>query len=167
MSNAVDTTSSKSYMDFSGLGELRGQAQQDQSKALKESAQQFEGLFIQMMMKSMRDANAPMKDEDNQSQAMETFEGMFDKEVSLQMSKRGAMGVADFMARAVKQQTTPTPSTADMLKARGQAGMALNPKQEAIPLPTAADLAKGLAMEKPMRIKSLQEFKMPFSGGSK
>jgi hypothetical protein len=43
----------------------------------------------------------------------------------------------------------------------------LNPKQEAIPLPTAADLAKGLAMEKPMRIKSLQEFKMPFSGGFK
>jgi len=166
MSNAVDTTSSKSYMDFSGLGELRGQAQQDQSKALKESAKQFEGLFIQMMMKSMRDANAPMKDEDNQSQAMETFEGMFDKEVSLQMSQRGAMGVGAFMERAVKLQGTPQPSTEALLKARGK-GIALNPKQEPVALPTAADLAKGFLMEKPARIKSLQEFKMPFSGGTK
>ena len=54
MSNSVDTSTSKSYMDFSGLGELRGKAQQNQDKALKESAQQFEGLFIQMMLKSMR-----------------------------------------------------------------------------------------------------------------
>ena len=166
MSSPIDTSSSKSYMDFSGLGELRGKAQQNQDKALKESAQQFEGLFIQMMMKSMREANAPMKDEDNHSQAMETFEGMFDKEVSLQMSKRGSMGVGAFMERAVKQQGTPQPSTEALLKARGK-GMPLNPKQEPVALPTAADLAKGIFMDKPARIKSLQEFKMPFSGGVK
>jgi flagellar protein FlgJ len=154
-------------MDFSGLGELRGKAQQNQDKALKESAQQFEGLFIQMMLKSMREANAPMKDEDNQSQAMDTFEGMFDKEVSLQMSQRGAMGVGAFMERAVKQQGTPQLSAADMLKAREKSGIPLHPKQEPTPLPTAADLARGILMEKPARIKSLQEFKMPFSGGAK
>jgi flagellar protein FlgJ len=119
-----------------------------------------------MMMKSMREANAPMKDEDNQSQAMETFEGMFDKEISLQMSKRGAMGVGAFMERAVKQQGTPQPSTEALLKARGK-GMPLNPKQEPVALPSAADLAKGILMDKPARIKSLQEFKMPFSGGVK
>ena len=166
MSSPIDTSTSKSYMDFSGLGELRGQAQQDQGKALKESAQQFEGLFIQMMMKSMRDASAPMKDEDNQSQAMETFEGMFDKEVSLQMSKRGAMGVGAFMERAVNQQILPLPSTEALLKARGK-NIPLNSKQEAMHLPIAAELSKGFALEKPMRIKSLQEFKMPFSGGFK
>ena len=166
MSSPIDTSTSKSYMDFSGLGELRGQAQQDQGKALKESAQQFEGLFIQMMMKSMRDASAPMKDEDNQSQAMETFEGMFDKEVSLQMSKRGAMGVGAFMERAVNQQISPLPSTEALLKARGNS-IPLNQKQESMHLPTAAELAKGFALEKPMRIKSLQEFKMPFSGSLK
>jgi Rod binding domain-containing protein len=153
-------------MDFSGLGELRGKAQQNQDKALKESAQQFEGLFIQMMMKSMREANAPMKDEDNQSQARETFEGMFDKEVSLQMSKRGAMGVGAFLERAVKQQQGTPPSTEALLKARGK-GIPLNPKQEPLPLPTAADLAKGILMEKPARIKTLKEFNMPFSGGVK
>ena len=80
MSSAIDNTSTaKSYLDFSGLGELRGQAQQNQDKALKESAQQFEGLFIQMMMRSMREASATMKDEENQSNGMDTFENMFDK----------------------------------------------------------------------------------------
>ena len=166
MSSPIDTSTSKSYMDFSGLGELRGKAQQNQDKALKESAQQFEGMFIQMMMKSMREANAPMKDEENQSHAMETFEGLFDKEVSLQMSKRGAMGVGAFMERAVKQQSSPPPTTAAMLGAR-QKAMPLNPKQEPMPLPTAAQLNPSMALEKELPLKSLKEFKMPFSGGVK
>ena len=166
MSSPVDTSTSKSYMDFSGLGELRGQAQQNQDKALKETAQQFEGMFIQMMMKSMREANAPMKDEDNQSHAMETFEGMFDKEVSLQMSRRGALGVGDFLERAVRQRGLPPPSTEAMLQARGKA-IPLNPKPEPMHLPPPAELSKGFALEKPMRIKSMQEFMKPFSGGAK
>ena len=166
MSGPVDTSAARSYTDFSGLGELRGKAQKDQNSALKESAQQFEGLFIQMMLKSMREANEPMKDEDNKSHALETFEGMFDKEVSLQMSKRGALGVADFMERAVKQQQAPAPSTDALLKSRGK-GMALNPKQEPIPLPTAADLSKGFALEKALPLRSLNEFKAPSMGGRK
>ena len=166
MNSPVDTSAARSYTDFSGLGELRGKAQQDQNSALKESAQQFEGLFIQMMLKSMREANEPMKDEENKSHAMETFEGMFDKEVSLQMSKRGALGVADFMERAVKQQQMPAPSTDALLKARGK-GIPLNPKQQPIPLPTEAELSKGFALEKSLPLKSLQEFKAPFSGGRK
>jgi Rod binding domain-containing protein len=166
MSSPVDTSTPRSYTDFTGLGELRGKAQKDQNSALKESAQQFEGLFIQMMLKSMREANEPMKDEENKSHAMETFEGMFDKEVSLQMSKRGALGVADFMERAVKQQQAPAPSTDALLKARGK-GIPLNPKQQPIPLPTAAELSKGFALEKALPLKSLQEFKAPFSGGRK
>ena len=153
MSNSIDNNSTaKSYLDFSGLGELRGQAQQNQDKALKESAQQFEGLFIQMMMKSMREAS--MKDEENQSSGMDTFENMFDKEISVQMAKRGAMGVADFMAKAVKQQIA-TPSAADVLSARQQQGMPLHPELTAMPLqrnmgksiPLTVDKIKPLSME--------------------
>jgi flagellar protein FlgJ len=166
MNSPVDTSAARSYTDFTGLGELRGKAQQNQNSALKESAQQFEGLFIQMMMKSMREANAPMKDEDNQSHALETFEGMFDKEVSLQMSKRGALGVADFMERAVKQQTTPPVSTETLLQSRSK-GIPLNPRQDPLPLLATTQINKGFALEKPLPLKSLQEFKAPFSGGRK
>jgi Rod binding domain-containing protein len=156
MSSSIDNNSTaKSYLDFSGLGELRGQAQQNQDKALKESAQQFEGLFIQMMMKSMRDASATMKDEENQSSGMDTFENMFDKEISVQMAKRSAMGVADFMAKAVKQQIATTPSAAEVLNARQQQGMPLHLELSAIPLqrnmgksiPLTVDKLKPLSME--------------------
>jgi flagellar protein FlgJ len=155
MSNSIDnTTTAKSYLDFAGLGELRGQAQQNQDKALKESAQQFEGLFIQMMMKSMRDASATMKDEENQSSGMDTFENMFDKEISVQMAKRGAMGVADFMAKAVKQQIA-TPSAAEVLNARQTQGMTLRPELNPMslqrnmgkPIPLTVDKIKPLSME--------------------
>ena len=166
MSSPVDTSAARSYTDFTGLGELRGKAQKDQNSALRESAQQFEGLFIQMMLKSMREANEPMKDDDNKSQALDTFEGMFDKEVSLQMSKRGALGVADFMERAVKQQQAPAPSTDELLKSRGK-GIALNPKQQPVLLPTAAELSKGFALEKALPLKSLNDFKSPLTGGRK
>ncbi len=163
MSSSVDTSSTaRSYLDFSGLGELRVQAQQNQDKALKESAQQFEGLFIQMMMKSMRDASSVMKDEENESSARETFEGMFDKEVSLQMSKRGAMGVADFMAKAVKQQTAPPPSTLEMLQARQKGGIPLHAKENAMPLGAAP--AQGLELVKP-KIKPLNPSKL-LNGGA-
>jgi len=111
------------------------------------------------MMKSMREASTPMKDEDNESSARETFENMFDKEVSLQMSKRGAMGVADFMAKAVKQQIQP--STADMLKAR--AGMHLHPAEPAMPMGTPVD--NSLILQKP-RIKTLDELKLMNRSGS-
>ena len=153
MSSSIDNNSTaKSYLDFSGLGELRGQAQQNQDKALKESAQQFEGLFIQMMMKSMREAS--MKDEENQSSGMDTFENMFDKEISVQMAKRGAMGVADFMAKAVKQQIA-TPSAAEVLNARQTQGMPLHPELTPMALqrnmgkaiPLAVDKIKPLSME--------------------
>ena len=100
MANALTpTTTARSYLDFAGLGELRGKAQQNDDQALRETAQQFEALFIQMMLKSMREANNVMKSDLVESQAAETFEGMYDKEMSVQMAKRNTMGLADMLVR--------------------------------------------------------------------
>ena len=46
MSDPIVSSSAKSYMDFSGLGELRGKAQQGDDRALRETAQQFEALPV-------------------------------------------------------------------------------------------------------------------------
>lgn len=165
MSSPIDNSTAKSYLDFAGLGELRGQAQQNQDKALKESAQQFEGLFIQMMMKSMREANAGWKDEENQSSGMDTFEGMFDKEISVQMAKRNAMGIADFMAKAVQLQTK-TPSTAEVLGARTTPAIPLHP--ELTPMPLNRNMGKAIPLTvdkvKPLSIEP-KSFKLN-GGGS-
>ena len=164
MSNSIDNTSTaKSYLDFSGLGELRGQAQQNQDKALKESAQQFEGLFIQMMMKSMRDASSSMKDEENQSSGMDTFENMFDKEISVQMAKRNAIGVADFMAKAVQQQTK-TPSASEVLSARQNKGMLLNPAIAPMLLNRSSVKAIPFVTEK-LKPLSIEPKAIPINGG--
>lgn len=145
MSSPVDTTSAKSYLDFSGLGELRAKAQHNQDKALKETAQQFEGMFIQMMMKSMREASTVFKDEAHESSARDTFEGLFDKEISLQMSKRNSLGVANFLERAVRQQM---PATAEVLKTRDGKGLPLHTPAQPMSLPSGE--SRGLPLERPV-----------------
>ena len=48
--------STKFALDTKGLGDLRQSAKAGSPGALKEAATQFESMFINMMMKSMRDA---------------------------------------------------------------------------------------------------------------
>ena len=114
------TASAKSYADFGALGELRGKAQRNDKGALRESAEQFEALFIQMMLKSMREASDVMKSDMLHSNAMETFQGMYDKELSMSMAKRNALGFADVVVKQLSQQQA-APSTAEMLALRQQA----------------------------------------------
>ena len=49
--NPTTSSTTRSYLDFDGLGQLKGQARQDAKSALRETAQQFEALFLQMTMK--------------------------------------------------------------------------------------------------------------------
>ncbi|HCB15270.1 MAG TPA: flagellar assembly peptidoglycan hydrolase FlgJ, partial [Gammaproteobacteria bacterium] len=42
------------YTDMQGLSDLRRKAQQNSPEAIRAAAQQFEAVFIQMMLKSMR-----------------------------------------------------------------------------------------------------------------
>lgn len=118
----VNTASTRSYLDFEGLGNLRGQARQDSKGALRETAQQFEGMFLQMMLKSMREST--VKSDLVESSGAETFEAMFDKEVSVQLSKRNMMGVADMLVETqTRQMQSQTPSTVEALQARaGETG---------------------------------------------
>ena len=89
--------SPQSYLDFSGLGELRHRAAKDGEGALRETAKQFEALFIQMMMKSMRDAS--FKSDLLQSDSQDTYQDMFDKEVSVSLAQRGGFGLADMLTQ--------------------------------------------------------------------
>lgn len=110
------TPTARSYLDFDGLGQLKGQARQNAKSATRETAQQFEALFIQMMMKSMREAS--VKSDLSESSGKDTFEGMFDREVSVQMAKRNTLGVADMLVKAMTPAEVNPASTAAMLQAR-------------------------------------------------
>ena len=148
MSTALTQTSTaRSYLDFAGLGELRGKAQKNDDQALRETAQQFEALFIQMMLKSMRDANNVMKSDLVESQAAETFEGMYDKEMSVQMAKRNTMGLADMLVRQLGPKDKVA-DTAEQLKLKGQTPMPLVKPQ--LPITLGTDQPKPMPLIKPL-----------------
>lgn len=111
----VNNASARSYLDFQGLGELKGRAARDEKGALRETAQQFEAMFLQMMMKSMRESID--KSDLMQSSHADTFEAMFDREVSVALSKRNAMGLADMLVQTHERQMASV-STAQALQAR-------------------------------------------------
>ena len=90
LTSTVDTTLS-SYNDFASLGRLKGAAAQDPNQALRATAEQFEAHFIQQMLQVMRETID--KSELTTSNGLEMYEGMFDKEVALQMVKRGGIGL--------------------------------------------------------------------------
>ena len=169
--DAVNSPSTNSYLDFDGLGQLKGQARKDAKGALRETAQQFEALFLQMMMKSMRESI--VKSEMSESNTMETFEGMFDKEVSVQLAKKNSMGLADMLVKNFEQQQASIATTAEILKQRQDPaafnaitkGMALNPKTMGISLEKLSDRPSGIALPKP-QILPLNLPPKPISGGS-
>ncbi len=141
-------------LDFEGLGKLRAQARQDGNAAVRETAQQFEALFIQMMMKSMREA-VP-KDEDNaSSNAEQTFESMFDREVAHGMAKRNSLGLADMLVRDHERRSQMV-STADVLQSRQSSAPSLQPLQPAQPaLPLAPAQRAPMALPGPALLKPL------------
>ena len=85
------------YTDFQGLNQLQGEAKTDPKGALRKVAQQFEAVFIDMMLKSMRDANT--NDGIFNSDQMKTYQEMFDQQISLTMSNQHAMGIADMLVK--------------------------------------------------------------------
>lgn len=91
----MSTATSAAYYDFQSLSSLRAQAVQAPDQALEEVAGQFESLFVQMMVKSMRDAT--IEGGLFNGNQMEVYQGMLDQQMSLHLSSQGAIGLADIL----------------------------------------------------------------------
>lgn len=87
------------YHDLQGLSALRVQASNRPTEAIEEVASQFEALFTQMMLKSMRDASAPLEGGLFKSNQMDTYQGMFDQQIALDLSSQKSLGLADILVR--------------------------------------------------------------------
>jgi peptidoglycan hydrolase FlgJ len=94
------------YTDFAGLQDLRQQAKKNDDAALVAVAQQFEALFMQMMVKSMRDAGGGGGLLD--SEQSRTFVDMYDKQMATALSQQGkGIGLADLLVQQLRgKQTT-------------------------------------------------------------
>ena len=96
----VSTLSDSVYTDFQGLSQLKYKAATDTPKALQEVGKHFEALFIQMMLKSMREATP-----DNPlfgDKAEELYRGLFDKQISMNIASNSKLGLADLIVRQLQ-----------------------------------------------------------------
>ena len=131
MTDGLNNSTLQSSIDFAGMASLRGQAQQKTDKATRETATQFEAMFINEMLKSMRQTIE--KSDLNGSDAEDTFQEMYDRELSQQLAKRNTLGVADMLVKHLDRANAPQP--------------AFDPKAQPIPMPLN-HVQEGMAVQR-------------------
>ena len=99
MVNRLDT-SARLALDTQSLEQLRAQAKNSPDQALKAAAQQFESVFLNMMLKSMREATP--QDGIFDSEQTKMFTGMLDQQLAQNMASRG-VGLADIMVKQLSR----------------------------------------------------------------
>ena len=95
--NSASASSTSLYTDFAGLTRLKAQARSDQNAALDKAAEQFESMFLQMMLKSMRQAK--LTDGLFDSQSMQKYQEMYDQQLAVHLAEAGGAGLADVIKR--------------------------------------------------------------------
>jgi peptidoglycan hydrolase FlgJ len=109
--SAAATPQTNTYTDLNALAALKGAP--SSPATIKAVSEQVEALFLQMMLKSMRDASEADGELDSNETGM--YQDMFDKQVALTLSKRQDLGIARLFERQLgggKSSTSRAPATA-------------------------------------------------------
>ncbi|MCW8878756.1 MAG: flagellar assembly peptidoglycan hydrolase FlgJ [Kangiellaceae bacterium] len=113
----IDTTShlnqASIYSDLNSLDKIRQLGKKDEVAAIKKAAQEFEAFFMNMMLKSMRQASAVIGDDSMfGSQQEKMFTGMMDEQLAVNLSQSGHLGIAELMMAqlGIKEQPESKPS---------------------------------------------------------
>lgn len=124
---AIDkiTNDVQNYTNIQGLVQLHAQAKRDPNAAKKEVAKQFESIFIQMVLRSMREANKPLASDLMGSSNMDFYQEMFDKQLSMSLSNRG-IGLAQMIEANLNEHESGRPIPASDIN--------LMPKPSSLPL---------------------------------
>lgn len=92
--------------DAQALNELKAKAGQDPAANIRPVARQVEGMFVQMMLKSMREALP--KDGVFSSDSTRLYTSMYDQQIAQQMTAGKGLGLAEMMVKQMTQgQTQP------------------------------------------------------------
>lgn len=99
MQNAM--AQQQNYNNLNQLDELRQEAKKNPHKALEAVAHQFEALFMQKLLEEMRKSNSQFSSEDsiNNNRYVKNYQQMYDKQLSLDLSKNGSLGLADLIVQ--------------------------------------------------------------------
>lgn len=93
--------------DPNSLGDLKRLARSDgqQDVALRAAAKQFEALFLQMVMKSMRDATPASSMMDSEQTKM--YQSLLDQQMALNMSQARGTGLSEVIFRQLGGKAAP------------------------------------------------------------
>lgn len=96
----ANTNINDTYTDLSGLNAIKQVGRENTAAGLKQVANQFEALFVNMMLKSMRESNAVFA-EGNYLNSNETefYQQNFDNQLSVHLSNGKGLGLADVLYR--------------------------------------------------------------------
>jgi len=103
-STAALTAANPNIFDTGSLASLKRQVKSNDPKALKAAAQQFEALFLNMVMKSMRDATPREGMFDNEQTRM--YESLLDQQLAQVMGTRSSgTGLAAMIEKQLLRQS--------------------------------------------------------------
>jgi flagellar protein FlgJ len=142
MVNAPSDSTGKLAFDANSLNQLKFSSKSDSPEAIMAVAKQFEAVFVNMMLKSMRDATPQESMFDNEQSR--TFTAMLDQQLSQSIASKG-IGLADVLARQLsKTGVTPgaNPDQDDGVSAALPYNNALLP-QKAVQMYTDPDQRNG------------------------
>ncbi len=108
--SGFDPSSASLFTDLNQLQEIKGQAKTDEQAALQGVAREFEQLFMNMMLKSMRQASDVLAtDSPFNSNDVKFYQGMFDEQLTLDLSRKDSIGLADIIVKQLSQKLDAVP----------------------------------------------------------
>ena len=128
-------TFNPSIFDANALAALKRQTRSNDPAALKATAQQFEAMFLQMVLKSMRDATP--KDGMFDSEQTRMYESLLDQQLGQVMATKGS---GTGLAAMIEKQLTRAAATVAEPRGRpaAEAGCRAAPDRRAGPSLAAA-----------------------------
>ena len=111
MSNQTVTQASN-YFDLQGLEQLRQKTKTNDKETIREVANQFESMFASMLIKSMRQANEAFETESPfNNQQTKFYTDMQDKQLAVDISRHGTLGLADALVRQLDPTSMVRPQS--------------------------------------------------------
>ena len=131
----------KVYHSFQGFEQLRAQARENSEEALPEVARQFETIFVQMMLKAMRDTipEGGLFESDQ----MDFYEGMFDQQISLNISNGKGIGLAKVIERQMSRMNGSDQASASTANDDAEKALKM-PQRSPFPNLTSIMLSRGI-----------------------
>lgn len=101
----------RTYTSFNELHKLRTAAKERDPESTKAVAKQFEAMFLQMMLQTMRDAS--FSDDSLTSDQERFYRDLFDKQIALDLAEKQQLGIADLLLQHLKSDATSNQDAAD------------------------------------------------------